>query len=85
MSLFDLFKANERPRGTAQVACERLKIVMAHERNRERAPDYLPALQDELLAVISKYVRVANDDIKVQFERQEHYDILEVNITLPER
>ena len=44
---------------TASVAKERLQIILAHERGgRARRPDYLPALQRELLAVISKYVSI---------------------------
>ena len=43
---------------TASVAKERLQIILAHERSGRGGsrPDYLPALQKELVAVISKYV-----------------------------
>jgi cell division topological specificity factor len=53
---------------TASVAKERLQIILAHERSGRNAaePDYLPALQRELVAVISKYVKINPDDIKVQ-------------------
>ena len=39
---------------TASVAKERLQIILAHERSGRGAsrPDYLPALQRELMAVI---------------------------------
>jgi cell division topological specificity factor len=70
---------------SAEIARERLQIILAHERNgRTGTPDYLPALQRELMEVISKYVRVNQDDIKVQLERQDDMDVLEVNIVLPE-
>jgi len=62
-----------------------LQIILAHERAGSRGgPDYLPDLQRELIAVISKYVAVGQDDIKVSLERQDDYDVLEVNIVLPE-
>jgi len=48
-------------------------------------PDYLPALQKELVAVISKYIQINPDDIKVQLERQDDLEVLEVKIELPER
>ena len=48
------------------------------------SPDFLPALQKELLDVISKYVKIAPEDIKVQLERQDNLEILEVNIVLNE-
>jgi cell division topological specificity factor len=70
---------------TASVAKERLQIILAHERSgRTRRPDYLPALQRELLAVISKYVSIKPDDIKVHLERQDNLEVLEVKIELPD-
>jgi cell division topological specificity factor len=70
---------------TASVAKERLQIILAHERSgRPGASDYLPALQRELVAVISKYVSIKPEDIKVHLEKQENFDILEVKIELPE-
>ena len=70
---------------TATVAKERLQLILAHERNgRSRSPDYLPQLQRELLAVISKYVAVNLDDIKVNLEREGDFEVLEVKIELPE-
>ena len=70
---------------SAAVAHERLQIILTHERNgRTGTPDYLPALQKELLAVISKYVAVSAENIKVQLERQDQLEVLEVNIVLPD-
>jgi hypothetical protein len=46
--------------------------------------DFLPDLQKELIAVISKYVAVNPDDIKVHMERQDNLEVLEVKIELPE-
>ncbi|WP_353233737.1 cell division topological specificity factor MinE [Diaphorobacter ruginosibacter] len=71
---------------TASVAKERLQIILAHERSGRNAgqPDYLPALQRELVAVISKYVSIDSNDIKVHLERQENLEVLEVKIELPE-
>ena len=71
---------------TATVAKERLQIILAHERSGRSAgqPDYLPALQRELVAVISKYVKINADDLKVHFERQDDLEVLEVKIELPE-
>jgi cell division topological specificity factor len=71
---------------SAAIARERLQIILAHERDGRNTttPDYLPALQRELLEVISKYVSVNQNDIKVQLERQDNFEVLEVNIVLPE-
>ena len=48
MNLFDFFRANKKV-STASVAKERLQIIVAHERGQRSTPDYLPALQRELL------------------------------------
>ena len=71
---------------TASVAKERLQIILAHERSGRFAarPDYLPALQKELMAVISKYVSIKPEDIKVVLERQDNLEVLQVKIELPE-
>ena len=71
---------------TASVAKERLQIILAHERSGRNAasPDYLPELQRELVAVISKYVSINPDDIRVNLERQDNLAVLEVKIELPD-
>jgi cell division topological specificity factor len=72
-------------KSSASVAKERLQLILAHERNgRSASPDYLPQLQRELVAVISKYVSINPDDIKVHMERQGDLEVLEVKIELPE-
>jgi cell division topological specificity factor len=71
---------------TASVAKERLQIILAHERSGRNAgqPDYLPALQRDLVAVIGKYIKINPDDIKVQLDRHDDLEVLEVKIELPE-
>ena len=70
---------------TASVAKERLQIILAHERSgRGSRADYLPQLQQELMAVISKYVNVSLKDIKVSLEKQDNFEVLEVKIELPD-
>ncbi|MEJ8822010.1 cell division topological specificity factor MinE [Variovorax humicola] len=71
---------------TATVAKERLQIILAHERGSRggRRPEYLADLQRELVAVISKYVSIKPEDIKVNLERQDELEVLEVKIELPD-
>ncbi|UDG82909.1 cell division topological specificity factor MinE [Candidatus Vallotia lariciata] len=72
-------------RRSASVAKERLQLIIAHERAAGRAPaDYLPALQSELVAVISKYVRIRSNDIRVHLDRQDDLEVLEVKIEIPQ-
>ncbi len=85
MASFLSFLLGEKKK-TASVAKERLQIILAHERSGRNAaePDYLPALQAELIAVISKYIKINQSDIKVNLERQDNLEVLEVKIELPE-
>jgi len=85
MSFFSFFAGEKKK--SASVARERLQIVLAHERSGRNAaePDYLPALQRELMAVISKYVKINLADIKVNLERQDNLEVLEVKIELPDK
>ncbi|MFZ1326094.1 MAG: cell division topological specificity factor MinE [Candidatus Contendobacter sp.] len=70
---------------SAALAKERLQIIVAHERgSRRSSPDYLPALKKELLEVVRKYVTVDPNQIKVHLDREGAYEVLELNITLPE-
>jgi cell division topological specificity factor len=85
MSLFNYFRSSQQ-RSSATVAKERLQIIVAHERRQRNNAtlDYLPLLQQELLAVVRKYVLVEDDQIKINLEKEGNYDILEVNIALPD-
>ena len=69
---------------SASVAKERLQLIIAHERSGNTPPNFLPALQAELVAVISKYVNISAEDIKVNLQKQGNMEVLEVNIVLPE-
>lgn len=84
MSFFSFLLGEKKK--SAGVAKDRLQIILAHERSGRGAsrPDYLPDLQRELIAVISKYVAIRPEDIKVNLERQDNFEVLEVKIELPE-
>lgn len=72
----------QRPK-SAVVAKERLQIIIAHERGERDQPDYLVNLQKDLLEVISRYVSINQEDVKIDLDRQEGCSILELNVTLP--
>lgn len=77
------FLFNSKPK-TANTAKERLQIIIARERIGRDGNDFLPALREELIAVISKYTKVNPDDIKVSLDRQGNLEVLDVNVILPE-
>ena len=71
---------------TASVAKERLQLILAHERSGRNAaePDYLQDLHRDLIAVISKYIKIDIKDIKVNLDRHDNLEVLEVKIELPD-
>ncbi len=85
MSFLSFFLGEKKK--TASVAKERLQIILAHERAGlgSADPDYLPDLQRDLIAVIGKYIKIDPKDIKVNLERQDNLEVLEVKIELPEK
>ena len=82
MRLIEFFRSKKK--STASVAKERLQIIVAHERTRSDQPDYLPALQRDLIAVISKYVKIQDEMVSVSLDNNDDCAVLELNITLPD-
>jgi cell division topological specificity factor len=67
---------------SAAIAKERLKIVLAHERAGRNAPDFLPILQKELLAVVGRYVEISDEMIRVTLGSTGATSSLEINIEI---
>ncbi|MDO5687230.1 MAG: cell division topological specificity factor MinE [Neisseria sp.] len=82
MSIFELFFKKKQT--SASTARDRLQIIIAQERVQAQVPDYLPTLQRELLDVLSKYVKISPEDIRINHDKQDGMDVLELNITLPD-
>ena len=76
-----------RKKKTAQTAKQRLMAVLEVERaargGTARLPDYLPALQRELVRVVSKYAKVPSKEVRVRVERRRHGDGVELKVDLP--
>ena len=82
MSIFSYFRKNTQ---SASVAKERLQIIISHERAQRNTPDYLPKLQEEILAVIAKYVPIDREQVVVSLDRADgNSAVLELNITMSE-
>jgi cell division topological specificity factor len=69
---------------SAAVAKDRLQIILAREHADRSAPDYLPQMKKDILAVVEKYVTIDHEQIQVNIENDGNCEILELNITLPE-
>ena len=79
MSLLDFFRKRNP---SASIAKERLQIVLAPERAGRSAPDFLPLLQREVLAVVAKYLEVEDEMIKIHLEKVGETSVLEINVEL---
>lgn len=86
MSILDYLQRFRKKESAASIAKERLQIIISHERTKlkNREPDYLPKLQQELLDVIAKYVKIDREQVIVQLERMGDNAVLELNVTIPE-
>jgi cell division topological specificity factor len=81
MGLLDLFR---RTPPSAQVAKERLRIIVAQQRGGRGGPDYLPLLRRELLQVIHKYVNVDPEAVQINVGRESGHEVLELSVALPD-
>ena len=81
MGLLSLFR---RAQPTANLAKERLRIIVAQERTTRGGPDYLPTLRRELLEVIRKYVNVDVEAVKVDVVKEGQHDVLDISVALPD-
>ncbi len=82
MKLLDYFR---RPPKSASLAKDRLSIIVAREHTGgRRTPDYLPKLQQELLAVLARYEIIDLANVTVNVERSGDTEVLELNVILPD-
>jgi cell division topological specificity factor len=82
MSFLDYFR---KPPKSASLAKDRLSIIVAREHTGGRkTPDYLPKLQQELLAVLARYEVIDLADVTVNVERTGDCEVLELNVVLPD-
>jgi len=81
MGLLALFR---KAPSSANVAKERLRIIVAQERSTRGAPDYLPTLRRELLEVIRRYVNIDPSAVQINLGRDDGHEVLELSVALPE-
>ncbi|PID65822.1 MAG: cell division topological specificity factor MinE [Gammaproteobacteria bacterium] len=80
--LFGLFRRKKAP--SANLAKERLKIIVEHSRSDAKRPEFLNQMRREILEVVNKYVEVDIADINTNIANQGDSEVLELNIILPD-
>ena len=83
MNLFEFFRRKSK-KTSAAIAKERLQIIVSHQNAKDPGQDFIRDLQNELLEVISKYIKIDRDQIRVQLEREGDHSVLELNVVLPD-
>jgi cell division topological specificity factor len=82
MKFLDYFRKAPK---SASLAKDRLSIIVAREHSGGRnQPDYLPKLQQELLAVLARYEVIDLANVTVNVERSGDTEVLELNVVLPD-
>ncbi|MCO6417724.1 cell division topological specificity factor MinE [Siccirubricoccus sp. KC 17139] len=84
MSWLDFFRSTRKPEpASASAAKERLQIVLAHERIGRTREDFLPRLQQELVAVVARYVAIDPGKVAINLDRGGDMSTLAIEIELP--
>lgn len=78
-----MFKLFFKPKQSAPVARERLKVLLSHERAFIGKSDLVAILREEILAVIRKHVSVDPERVRIKADRAEKMSVLTVDIEIP--
>ncbi len=78
MTLFERIFGKKK-NDSANVAKDRLKLMLAHER-ADCAVPYMDDLKHELLEVVRKYTKTG--DVSIKTEQNQNIDMLEIEIQL---
>jgi cell division topological specificity factor len=65
----------------AAAAKQRLQLVLVTDRS-DLSPEKLQQMKDEIIAVISKYVKIANDKVEINLEQRQRDNWLVADIPL---
>jgi len=79
MSIFEKWFGKKD--SSADRAKERLKLVLAHERTSTNFP-FMDDLRRDMIAVIQKYLKVEDINIKTEQSRELNIDLLEVEVSV---
>lgn len=64
----DIFKLFSNKPSSKEVAKERLKLILIHDR-QDLSPELLESMKNEILQVISKYVVIDDEDVEVKLTK----------------
>jgi cell division topological specificity factor len=80
MGVFQFITGRKRPT-PGEVAKERLKVVLSHDRIKVN-PELLEQIKADLLTVISRRLEVDEQHVQVQMAREDHWDKLHADVPI---
>lgn len=86
-SIWNYFREIQQRKKSAVLAKERLKIIIAHQRSSFKVNKPLmdiAKLQNDLFAVIKKYMDIEKNNIKIDVDNKNNCTILELNVVIPD-
>ncbi|ARC85574.1 cell division topological specificity factor MinE [Clostridium argentinense CDC 2741] len=69
----DLFKIFSSKLSSKDIATDRLKLILIHDR-ADFSPDFLEMIKGDLLKVISNYAEIDDSDVDVKFTKAEEIE-----------
>jgi cell division topological specificity factor len=81
MNFFERLLGRSRESSSGNVAKERLRLVLAHDRT-SISPALLDTLKDEMIAVISRHVAIDVESVQVSFSQSARESRLVADIPL---
>ena len=80
MGLFNFMGGRKKP-SPGEVAKERLKVVLVHDRIKIN-PELLEQIKTDLLAVISRRLDVDEQHVQIHMAREDHRDKLHADVPI---
>ncbi|TQQ84129.1 cell division topological specificity factor MinE [Peptacetobacter hominis] len=66
--MLDIFKSFSNKKTSKDVAKDRLKLVLVHDR-MDCSPELIEKLQEEIIEVISKYAEIDRDSLDIKMSK----------------
>ena len=79
MKWLNLFR-REQPK---EVARNRIRILLAHERSISGSSNLIALLRNEILLAVAKYIQVDLEQVDVNMQRGELLSTLQIDIQIP--
>lgn len=82
-SLMRLVKSEAEEQSSSETAKQRLRILLINDRAGINSPDFLPQLNDEILAVLRKYIpQATQENVEVKYANTNEAHIIEMSVSL---